>query len=140
MQNNLSGGCKMSTAEATAHKVAEYITQEVGHILPPCVRFDDPESIAALTAIIRAGTPSVLCESHHYLLRQLYNTERGLPDRNYAKDHSFEEWVEHSGYKTNVSACAGCGSYYKHKHSTAVERQYNCSRECEQQVVELGER
>lgn len=26
------------------------------------------------------------------LLRRLYDTERRLPERNYAKDHSFDEW------------------------------------------------
>ena len=29
------------------------------------------------------------------LLYQLYRTERRLPQRNYAKDHSFDEWREH---------------------------------------------
>lgn len=29
------------------------------------------------------------------LLRRIYDTERQLPNRNFAKDHSFEEWLEH---------------------------------------------
>lgn len=28
------------------------------------------------------------------LLRELYNTERRLENRNYAKGHSFEEWCD----------------------------------------------
>lgn len=28
------------------------------------------------------------------LLRRIYELERGLPERNYAKDHSFEEWLD----------------------------------------------
>lgn len=28
------------------------------------------------------------------LLWRLYETERQLPNRNFAKDHSFEEWVQ----------------------------------------------
>lgn len=29
------------------------------------------------------------------LLKELYETERQLPNRNYAKDHSFEEWLNY---------------------------------------------
>ena len=29
------------------------------------------------------------------LLRELYETQRALPNRNYAKGHSFAEWVEY---------------------------------------------
>ena len=32
-------------------------------------------------------------DDYYALLRELYETERKLPERNFAKDHSFEERV-----------------------------------------------
>lgn len=32
-------------------------------------------------------------------LRRLYETERQLPNRNYAHGHSFEAWLVHEGYQ-----------------------------------------
>lgn len=29
------------------------------------------------------------------LLKEIYEAERQLPERNFAKDHSFEEWIEY---------------------------------------------
>lgn len=35
---------------------------------------------------------STLAHNYELLLRRLYDTERKLPERNYAHDHSFAEW------------------------------------------------
>lgn len=32
------------------------------------------------------------------LLRELYETERRLPERNYAHGHSFDEWKTYKGF------------------------------------------
>lgn len=41
----------------------------------------EPDEVTNLNATIRT------------LLRRLYDTERRLQERNFAKDHSFEEWL-----------------------------------------------
>lgn len=33
------------------------------------------------------------------LLEKLYAAECALPERNFAKGHSFEEWLRHEGYE-----------------------------------------
>lgn len=34
------------------------------------------------------------------VLRELYDTQRQLPERNFAKDHTFEEWLANRGTGT----------------------------------------
>lgn len=41
------------------------------------------------------------------LMRRIYELERQLPNRNYAKDHSFEEWVEYQLSITTLER-SGC--------------------------------
>lgn len=33
------------------------------------------------------------------LLRRVYELEASLPNRTFARDHGFEEWLIHKGYK-----------------------------------------
>ena len=38
------------------------------------------------------------CKQFDLLLRRLYDTERQLKERNFAKSHSFSEWRDNSGF------------------------------------------
>lgn len=42
-----------------------------------------------------ATAPPDFTEQDRSLLRELYETQRELPNRNFARDHSFEEWLQH---------------------------------------------